>query len=282
MHDLTESTLPAKATEGVHADVHLRGHVLLVEDGRDNQRLLRMLLEDAGAKVDTAVNGKIAVELASTRPFDLILMDMQMPVMDGYAATMELRRKGLTIPIIALTAHAMSEDRSRCMASGCTDYLSKPINEEALLKTVNQHLGNVPSPDGDNGAAGGIGGSAPPAGAAENSTRIKSSLASHPRVMKILPEFVDGLPGEVRKMTDLLERNDLASLQMVVHQLLGAAGGYGFEPVSQPALKAEESIKAGKAVEQITAEVKALIEVIRRIDGYDESKASAAPEESAK
>src|SRR5579862_4519581 len=84
-------------------------------------------LSSAGGSVVSALNGKIAVDLAGTQPFDLILMDMQMPVMDGYAATIELRRQGLKIPIIALTAYAMAEDRDKCIACGCDDYLSKPM-----------------------------------------------------------------------------------------------------------------------------------------------------------
>jgi PAS domain S-box-containing protein len=146
LNGLTEATLPARVDQGDCVDIRLRGRILLVEDGRDNQRLLRMQLGDAGAEVTSAVNGKIGVELATTQPFDLILMDMQMPVMDGYAATAELRRRGLTIPIVALTAHAMAEDRNRCMASGCSAYLSKPIDEQTLLRTVSEKLGNDPLP----------------------------------------------------------------------------------------------------------------------------------------
>jgi len=94
----------------------------------------------------------------------------------------------------------------------------------------------------------------------------------------ILPEFVAGLPGEVRKMTDLLERNDLAALRTVVHQLGGASGGYGFAVLTEPAVRVEESIAAGKALDSVTAEIESLIEVIRRIDGYDDSKAPVAAE----
>jgi PAS domain S-box-containing protein len=269
---LTESTLPARVNHGAHADIRLCGRILLVEDGRDNQRLLRAQLGDAGAEVISAENGQVAIDLATTQPFDLILMDMQMPVLDGYAATIELRRRGLTIPIIALTAYAMAEDRAKCMASGCSAYLTKPIAEETLLRTVNQQLGNDRSPVLSETATPVIVAAPPPARAAAGANRIKSSLASNPRIMKILPEFVDGLPDEVAKLSDFLMRNDLAALKQVVHQLLGSCGGYGFDAVSEPARRAEESIKAGKALESIHAEIQSLIEVIRRIDGYDESK----------
>jgi PAS domain S-box-containing protein len=95
LQGLTEATLPANLDHGGKSDIHLSGRILLAEDGRDNQRLLRMQLSDAGAAVVIAENGQIAVDLATSQPFDLILMDMQMPVMDGYAATIELRRKGI-------------------------------------------------------------------------------------------------------------------------------------------------------------------------------------------
>jgi signal transduction histidine kinase/DNA-binding NarL/FixJ family response regulator len=278
LEGLTEATLPLRVDEGVRANVRLRGRILLVEDGRDNQRLLRMILGDAGAEVVSAENGHVAIDLATTQLFDLILMDMQMPVMDGYAATTELRRRGLTLPIIALTAYAMAEDRAKCLATGASAYLRKPIEEETLLRTVKQLLGNDRLPVPDQIAAAGIAAPASRAAAA----RITSSFADNPRMMTIIPEFVDGLVVEVRQMIALLASNDLAGLQRVVHQLLGSCGGYGFDAASEPAAKAEASLKAGATLESITAEVESLIAVLRRIDGYDESKVSLAAENLVK
>jgi PAS domain S-box-containing protein len=277
LEGLTEATLPATLEQKAEAQIHLRGQVLLVEDGADNQRLLRMQLSDAGASVTSALNGQIAVNLATTHTFDLILMDMQMPVMDGYAATTELRRRGLTLPIIALTAYAMAEDRDKCLTAGCSGYLSKPIDEEKLLKTVNEHLGTDHAPVPNESAEAGVVGSSPLSSDANASNKtdpntMRSSYADNPRIMEIIPEFVAGLPGEVAKMTDLLEHNDLPGLQMLSHQLLGTCGGYGFGPVSEPARTVEQSIKTGQTLESVTLAVKSLIEVLRRIDGYDERK----------
>jgi CheY-like chemotaxis protein len=125
--------------------------VLLAEDGADNRRLISHILKKAGAHVSAAENGRMAVELAMAavqerRPFDLILMDMQMPIMDGHAATRRLRSLGYTAPIVALTAQAMSEDRTRCLACGCDEFLSKPIDRRQLIEAVRFHAGR-PSPE---------------------------------------------------------------------------------------------------------------------------------------
>ncbi len=274
--NLTESMLPRSVGGEVMTNLNIRGRVLVVDDGHDNQRLLRMLLTDAGADVTSAENGKIALDMADLQSYDLILMDMQMPVMDGYAATTELRRWGLTVPIIALTANAMLEDRERCMKCGCSYYLSKPVKEEVLLKAVRQYLGSdLSSATAIQGDEAGIG-AVPTKINTNGGDRIISRLADNPRVMKILPEFIEGLPHKVNAMVDLLSRNDLAELQKVVHQLRGAGGGYGFDLITEPASRAEEAIKTTQALEVITAEINSLIEIIRRIDGYDESKASVA------
>lgn len=109
--------------------------VLLAEDGPDNQRLISHFLRQAGGIVTVVENGKQAVV---SRPHDLILMDIQMPVMDGYEATRMLRASGCNTPVIALTAHTMPEDRDRCLAAGCNDYLTKPVDREKLITTVNR------------------------------------------------------------------------------------------------------------------------------------------------
>jgi PAS domain S-box-containing protein len=115
--------------------------VLLVEDGLDNQRLISFILKKAGVVVTVVENGKLGLDAAlgarnDGRPFDCILMDMQMPVMDGYQATVALRNASYTAPIIALTANAMSGDRDKCINAGCNDFASKPIDRAALINMV--------------------------------------------------------------------------------------------------------------------------------------------------
>jgi len=117
------------------------GRVLLVEDGPDNQRLISAFLRKAGAKVALAENGRDAVDMALAAaadgiPFDVILMDMQMPIMDGLTATRILRARGYTGPIVALTAHAFKAELDRCLAAGCDHYLTKPISRDKLIREV--------------------------------------------------------------------------------------------------------------------------------------------------
>jgi signal transduction histidine kinase/DNA-binding response OmpR family regulator len=272
LEGLDESKLPAAVSDLSNADILIRGHILLAEDGRDNQRLISTHLISAGAQVTIARNGKLAVDLASAQPFDLILMDMQMPVMDGYTATAELRRRGFGVPIVALTANAMSEDRAKCLASGCSDYLSKPLGRETLLNTIAKHLNQSLPPSGP-----------PPIAPTEEPVKqaassadgqIVSSMGQNPKMKKIISEFVEELPGDVQKMQVLLNHSNLESLQRVVHQLRGAGGSYGFDPITEWAAKAEDSIKAADNLESITQQIISLIDVIHHVQGFDESRAT--------
>lgn len=139
--------LPSAVLSGTHPPVLLTGYrLLLAEDGPDNQRLISLVLRKAGADVVLAENGEAAVDAflqadREGRPFDLVLMDMQMPVLDGYQATRMLKAAGCRTPIVALTAHAMSEDRRKCLDAGCDEYVTKPIDRAHLLEVMGRLVG---------------------------------------------------------------------------------------------------------------------------------------------
>jgi signal transduction histidine kinase/ActR/RegA family two-component response regulator len=131
----------ATATSPANAPKQLRARVLVVDDGPDNLRLMVHVLGRAGAEVETATNGedalaRVAEAERAERRFDVVLMDMQMPGMDGYAATRELRRRGFTRPILALTANAVPGTRETCLAAGCDDFATKPVDREELIERI--------------------------------------------------------------------------------------------------------------------------------------------------
>jgi signal transduction histidine kinase len=146
-----EAVAPPRATEAeansARSPAVLRGaRILLVEDGVDNQRLISHHLKNAGAIVQVAEHGGVAIDAinaSAAQPFALVLMDMQMPQVDGYTASKQLRSAGFSTPIIALTAHVMPEDRQRCLDAGCSDYLTKPIDRAALIAKCAQWLATI-------------------------------------------------------------------------------------------------------------------------------------------
>jgi Amt family ammonium transporter len=119
--------------------------ILLAEDGHDNQRLISLILRKAGAEVTLVENGQQALaaifvaEETKRTPFDLVLMDMQMPIMDGYEASRRIRQFDAMLPIIALTAHAMTGDQEKCLAAGCTDFLPKPIDRTRMIEVIRRY-----------------------------------------------------------------------------------------------------------------------------------------------
>ncbi len=136
-----ESTRPIQPQQvDVKKIPHPGGRVLVVDDSLDNQMLIKLLLKREALTVDFANDGVEAVKMGATNPYDLIMMDIQMPVMDGYAATVRLRELGVKTPIIALTAHALSEDRDRCLSVGCNGYITKPIDPSHFHDLVMSYI----------------------------------------------------------------------------------------------------------------------------------------------
>jgi signal transduction histidine kinase/CheY-like chemotaxis protein/HPt (histidine-containing phosphotransfer) domain-containing protein len=269
MIDSLGAFCPAPAASAPLPPVTFRGRILLAEDGPDNQRLISLYLRHAGAEVTVAGTGRAALERVNSETFDLILMDMQMPEMDGLTAVKQLRRRGCKLPIIALTARAMAGDRDACLKAGCNEYISKPIDKLKLLTAVGRRLANAapssvtetPQPVCITHSDPAV---APPP--VSKDQPITSALAEDPIVANLLATFVQELPEKITQLQHLLDRGDLDQLRQLVHRINGAAGGYGFTQVSDVAKQLECDLHANAELNRIVAGVEELVDLIRRVD----------------
>jgi signal transduction histidine kinase/CheY-like chemotaxis protein/HPt (histidine-containing phosphotransfer) domain-containing protein len=268
--NLTLDQLTVGADEQFIEDIlSLQGRVLLAEDGEDNQHLLSGHLRKVGLDVVIAVNGRQAVEQVKAGSFDLVLMDMQMPEMDGYSATRALRELGYTVPIVALTANAMAEDRTRCLEAGCSEYLSKPISRAQLLRAAAKFLRPGNRPAGIQQPPAKFARTTPVNEPAEAAGGLQSTLADEPTVKKLLERFIERLPERVTTLSTLLQEQNLAELKQAVHQLKGAGGGYGFPSITEVASVVEDHLRAEADLQTIRDDVDSLINLVRTVQGYD-------------
>jgi len=271
--------------------------ILVVDDGEANRKLMSVVLRRSGVQIVTGTNGKEAVELASHDVFDAILMDMQMPVMDGYTAAATLRRRGFTRPIIALTADAMHGAEERCRAAGCSEYLTKPIDMDRLLSTLAAVLDGAPAAGRASQAAGVAalatepGPSPPPAtgqraGAAAESGaksvadplgagRHAPAAAETAPVVSSLPmddlefrEIVVGWVGRFREQLAAMraahERRDFVELGKLAHWLKGAGATVGFAEFTGPATELLRLAREEQA-DQIDVALAVLVDLDDRI-----------------
>ena len=230
--------------------------ILLAEDNIDNQVLLRTVLGTAGAEVEVVANGKLAVERAQTGAFDVVLMDMNMPEMDGYEATRRLRDRGYSRSILALTANAMSGDCERCLVAGCDAHLAKPIDRKQLIETVAQYSQSKTS------RADTIKGresrdESPEASQLSTlNSQLSSLFANDPQLADILPGFVERLPDQLDALCKALEEDRLDDAERLAHQISGAGGSYGYPTLSEVTKSLELAAKAqdlGKATVAMAA-----------------------------
>ncbi|MDP2242159.1 MAG: ATP-binding protein [Burkholderiales bacterium] len=249
--------------------------VLIADDGAENRELVSLVLSQQGLWVEEAENGQVAVEMAMKGGFDLIIMDMQMPVMDGFTATRTLRERGIKIPIVALTANAMSGFEAQMMEAGCNVYLTKPIDIDGLIRSIALLLGGKRI---DPAAAEGAINStvdAPQANADNTAvTSITSRLAGQKRLQPILRKFVVRLHERLVETQQMESQNDYVEIANFAHWLKGSAGSMGYDVFMAPAVQLETAAKAaeGERVAQILGELR---QMARRVIAPQETSAVA-------
>jgi CheY-like chemotaxis protein/HPt (histidine-containing phosphotransfer) domain-containing protein len=241
--------------------------VLVVDDGEPNRELIRLVLRRSGLTVDEAENGQHAVAAVEKQKYDVILMDMQMPVMDGYEAATLLRNMGHTMPIVALTGHAMKGDEEKCREAGCSGYLTKPVNIDELLRTVAEIVGRdtslpIPAPaaplppvapqltgpiDQVLNAVQSI--PHPPAAPRPVMAAITLPLVStlpmnDPEFREIVVRFITRLEDQLAAMRAALAVKDLQEMAHLAHWLKGAGGTVGFAILSTLGRDMEANVKA--------------------------------------
>ena len=254
--------------------------VLIADDGETNRKLLSLLFEDAGASVEAVCNGKEAVDRigSDASPADVILMDMQMPVMDGYTATRTLRESGFEGPIVALTANAMAGEEGRTRAAGCSEYMTKPIDLNALLTIVAESVGkkiassslvaNDSAPTGPNSSIEEKSSTeqsqngTPDAG--EDTSELgEGKIFNYDWLHPFACNLVDQVDKDLPQLVDARDGGDLDTIARQFHKIRGSGGTVGLVQLSEIAEKGEQAA--------LDSDLQTICESISELQGFIES-----------
>jgi signal transduction histidine kinase/CheY-like chemotaxis protein len=252
---IPDQNVPVEATPPVATSLpsgHMR--ILLADDSEDNRFLIRGYLKGADYTIDEAENGLIAVQKFKKSAYDLVLTDAEMPEMDGYQATREIRAyeaaQGLApTPVLALTAHAMKEARDRSLEAGCTDHLTKPIKKATLIAAIAQY--------------GGAGSSLP-----VESDRLKPvplKVTVEPWLKSVAPGYLEKRRNDVPALRTALDHCDFATVRTLGHQMSGTGAGYGFDGITEIGAALERAALASD-VPAMKTQVDALESYLRNVE----------------
>ena len=251
---------PIELSPAAEAPEVLRGtgRILLAEDNGTNQEVALGILAKLGLQVDAVTNGAEALDALAARPYDLVLMDVQMPELDGLEATRRIRRlqPGMLnhgIPVLAMTAHAMQGDREQCLEAGMNDYITKPVSAAALIAELNRWL---PSASGaPPAAAGPATGTTPPRSASVESRAetgvvfdredlLQRLMGDEELATMVIEGFLGDAPSQLARLQAHLDAGEIVAVRHQVHTLKGASANVGGERVRQAAIRMELAAKS--------------------------------------
>ena len=235
--------------------------ILLVEDSPDNCTITEAYLAGTPYRIEIAENGAIACEMFAAGNYDLVLMDRQMPVMDGLTATRTIRawehaNQRPPTPIIAVTASALRGDRELCLAAGCTAFLTKPVTQDALLQAIKEHSRTAPRPAQDDGGALGV-------------------VQTNPILAARVPMFLQNRRKDLAAMRDALTRGDFETVERLGHIMKGSGASFGFQAITDLGAAIEQDARRRDAA----ASLAWVAELAAYLDGLGAEPAGpAAPE----
>jgi len=226
--------------------------ILVADDAALNLLLIQSYLKDPSFAVDTASNGSIALEKFRSGSYDLVLMDIHMPVMDGYAATRGMRaweteNQKQRTPVLALTANAFEEERQASLAAGCDAHLVKPIRKAELLEAIRTHTRACQR--------------------AEPQANASERISVHPPagIEEAIPLFLETTREDLQALSRFLDQQDYSRIRFIGHDLKGTGGGYGFDAISTIGKAIEEAAKMSDGNE-ILKQIAVLKDYLDRVD----------------
>lgn len=289
-----EMATEARAHNEIEHVPPVSARVLVVEDTSANWQLLERILRKRGHEVAVAENGREALDRCSQQKFDAILMDVQMPAMDGLQATAAIRaldgcsQRDATppdVPIIAMTAHAMKRDEARCLAAGMDAYISKPVNAKQLLVTLEQLVASIQqdanAEGGDAKGESGVTDAGVKTPASGNATERPTMPANADEILHLdaalkrlggdrellshmVRLFFEDSPGLLDRIDEMIDRNQPADVQRAAHSLKGLCANFDAQFATAAALAVEDAAKV-EAMEQVRRGVVPLKEEVQRL-----------------
>lgn len=230
IHEITvRFDIPINVARYARASITTR--VLLVDDDPSIVRLVQFHLKDLNTHLEVCQNGREAVATAQNGVFDIVLMDVEMPVLDGNQAVRELRSAGYSGRIFAVTARTEPEDRQKCIRAGFDGFVAKPVSREGLVRLLED----------------------------SKTEPLVSSFSSNPEMVPLINDYVAELPAKIRALESAVVKGDIEQLELCARSMKGEASSYGFEPITEAAAKLEASVLQKYTIDVLKPQVEELI-----------------------